>query len=95
MTIVNVVALAARLQPLADDRLRLAADVARRPGRIDVGGVDRVEAGGDEAIEQVERRLGVAVQPNTLPPNTTGAIEIGAAETTLLHATNSLGFAFS
>ena len=43
------------LQPLADDRLGLAALVARDPARVDVGRVDQVEAGLDEGVEQLER----------------------------------------
>src|SRR5579872_4084465 len=50
----DAVARAARLYPFADDRLGFAALVARRPGRIDVGRIDRVEAGFDEAIQQLE-----------------------------------------
>jgi hypothetical protein len=49
-------ALAPLLQPFADDRLRFAALIAGRPIRIDVGGVDRTEAGLGEPIEQRERR---------------------------------------
>ena len=36
----DAVALAAGLEPVADDRFRFSADVARRPARVDVGGVD-------------------------------------------------------
>lgn len=50
----DVVALAARLQPLADDRLAFAAGVARNPARIGVGGVDGVKAGLDEGVQQGE-----------------------------------------
>ena len=62
------------LQPLADDGLGFAALVAGRPARIDVGGIDEVEAGVDEGVEQAKEVLSSAVQPKTLPPNTSGAI---------------------
>ena len=39
------------LQPAADQRLALAALMARHPGRIDVGGVDHRPAGVDERVE--------------------------------------------
>ena len=62
-------------QPVADDRLRLAALVARDPGRVGVGGVDGVEPGVDEGVEQPRRPVASsAVQPKTLPPSTSGAI---------------------
>ena len=48
------VAIAAALQPLADDGLGFAALVARGPARIDVRGVDQLEAGVDEGVEQPE-----------------------------------------
>ena len=85
---------AARAQPIADDRLRLAALVARRPGRIDVGGVDRVQAGGAEAVEQVERRLGVGgPAEHVAAEHDGGDRKVGATETTLLHEPIPLGFA--
>ena len=45
-----------RCQPVADDRLGFAALVARHPARIDVRGVDEVEARLDEGVEQLEGR---------------------------------------
>ena len=79
-------ALAARLQPRADDRLGFAALVARRPSRIDVGGVDRAEAGADEAVEQVERGLGVGRPAEHIAAEHGGGNrKVGAAETTLVH----------
>ncbi|MBP2480371.1 hypothetical protein J3A72_000663 [Stenotrophomonas sp. PvP093] len=53
----HLVALAAAGKPLADQRLRFAAGIARHPGRIHIGGVDQVEAGVDEGIEQGEAGL--------------------------------------
>ena len=50
-------AVAAGLEPVADDGLALAAAVAGLPSRIDVGGVDAVEAGADKGVEQRERGL--------------------------------------
>ena len=77
---------AARAQPVADDRLGFAALVARRPGRIDVGGVDRVQARGAEAVEQIERRLGVGGPAEHIAAEyDRGDGKIGAAEAALLH----------
>src|SRR3546814_7441610 len=47
----------AALQPFADNGFAPAADMAVHPGGIDVRGVDCVEAGVEEAVEQVEGRL--------------------------------------
>ena len=51
----DAVAVAGRLQPPPDDRLRLAAGVTGCPRRVDVGGVDQVAAAGDERVEDAER----------------------------------------
>src|SRR5205814_1488993 len=44
------------LQPVADDRLGLAAGVPGHPDGVDVGGIDQVEPAGDEGVEDAERR---------------------------------------
>jgi len=44
----------ARRQPRADDRFRLAADVAGHPRGIHVGGVDQVAASGHKRVEHGE-----------------------------------------
>jgi len=41
---------------LADQSFALTAFVARRPGRIDIGGVDHHPAGVDERVEDGETR---------------------------------------
>jgi hypothetical protein len=43
-------------QPLADDRLGLAALVARHPGGIDIGGVDAGQPDIDQPVEDTEGR---------------------------------------
>jgi hypothetical protein len=53
----DLVPVLAALHPLADDRLGLAALVARHPARIGVGRVDGVQPGRDETVEQLERGL--------------------------------------
>ena len=55
----DVVAAPARREPLADDRLGLAARVAGHPPHVGVGGVDEVPAACRERVEHGER--GVAV----------------------------------
>src|SRR4029453_8293421 len=52
----DVVVPAAARDPTADDRLRFAALVAGHPAGIRIRGVDQVEAGADERIEEPERR---------------------------------------
>ncbi|CAM2149016.1 hypothetical protein PT2222_200147 [Paraburkholderia tropica] len=51
----DLVALAAAREPFADDRLRLAALVARHPGGVDVGGIDEIQARVGERVENRER----------------------------------------
>ena len=51
------IAVAARVEPLAEDPLGVAAGVARHPRRVAVGGVDEVAARGGVRVEHVERRL--------------------------------------
>ena len=72
----DLVALAAPLQPFADDRFGFAAAIARapsanrcRPCRCSRGPLD-------ECVEHRERAASSALQPNTLPPSTSGAIGI-------------------
>ena len=50
----DLVAIAARLHPFADDRLQLATMVVRHPTRIDIGGVDEIEASIEKGIEKRE-----------------------------------------
>ena len=47
----DLVAIASRLHPLADDGFRFTTLMPRCPARIDVSGVDGVEAGADEGVE--------------------------------------------
>ena len=51
----HLVALAALLQPFADDGFRFAAPVARRPAGRNVGGIDKVELIVHQRIQQIER----------------------------------------
>ena len=51
----DVVAVAARGHPAADDRLRTRRRGCRDPGRVRVGGVDEVAAGGRVGVEHGER----------------------------------------
>src|ERR1700739_217505 len=50
----DLVALAAALEPVADDRLALAALMARPPCRVAVRGIDKVQSRGYERIQYVE-----------------------------------------
>src|SRR5205823_4365406 len=50
----DLIAAARVLEPAADDRFRFAPLVAGRPAGVDVGGVDEVETGVDEAVKQFE-----------------------------------------
>src|SRR5690606_23507406 len=51
----GVVALAGAREPVADDRLGLAAPVALDPHRVRVGRVDRVESVSEKGVEQLDR----------------------------------------
>ena len=75
---------------MADHAFALAAAVAFDPTRVDVGGVDQVEAIVDEGIEQVERR-GLVGGPaeHVATEGERRDREAAAAEGTRLHA-NSL-----
>jgi hypothetical protein len=79
-------ALAAALEPVADDCFRLAAGVAGDPARIAVGAVERVETGVDETVKNGERGLLV-----NAPAEHIGAEhqrrdgKAGAAEGAMLH----------
>ncbi len=64
-----------RFHPLADDSIRFAAVIARRPGRVDVRGVDGVAARREELVGTAKEAALSAVQPNTLPPRTIGAVK--------------------
>ncbi|KAG1274334.1 hypothetical protein G6F64_015154 [Rhizopus arrhizus] len=48
----HLVALAAAGKPFADQRFGFAALVARDPARIDVGGVDEIQARVDQGVQQ-------------------------------------------
>src|SRR5690242_8463548 len=50
----HLLALAATLEPVADDGLRFAALVAGHPRGISVRGINEVKAGGNESIENLE-----------------------------------------
>src|SRR5208282_2704523 len=75
----------------ADDRLRFAAVIAGRPGRIGVGGVDGAEADAGEPIQNGERGLLVRrPAEHVAAKNQRGDVEVGAAETPKLHETPPL-----
>ncbi len=50
----NFAAIAASLHPVAENGFRLAALMTRNPGRISVGGVNKIEAGGDKGVQDFE-----------------------------------------
>jgi hypothetical protein len=84
-------AIAARLHPVADDRLGFAALVAGRPGRIGVRRIDGVESRREKTIEQRERGLRVRRPAEHIAAeHNRGGGEIGAAETTPFHGGTSL-----
>ena len=56
----------APLQPLANNRFGFSTLVARPPGRIDVGGVNGVEAMIDEGVEYLEASLLVDRPPENI-----------------------------
>ena len=77
----DVVAVAARRHPFADDRLRLAAAVARHAGHVDVGGVDEVAAAGEEAIEHGKRLVAVGGPAEHVAAEAEGGdVEVGARD---------------
>ena len=77
----DVVAVAARRQPLADDRLRLAAVVARHPRRVDVGGVDEVAAGRGVGVEHGEGVVAVGGPAEDVAAEAEGEdVEVGAGD---------------
>jgi hypothetical protein len=81
----DLVAIAAAFHPFADDRFGFAALVAGNPARIGIGGVDGVEAGADEPVEQVERGFlvgGPAEDVATQNKRRDG--QVGLTETTFL-----------
>ena len=49
-------ALAGMLQPVADDGFRFASGVARNPGGIDVRGIDKIQSGVDESVQDLKGR---------------------------------------
>ena len=68
-------------EPVPDDRLRFATGVARRPVRVRVGGVDRVEAVIDEGIEDGEGgRLIDRPAEDVGAEHERGDVEAGGAE---------------
>ena len=70
---------AARRQPLADDRLRLAAFVARGARHVDVGGVDEVAAAGDVGVEHGEGLFAVGGPAEDVAAEAeAGDVEVGA-----------------
>jgi hypothetical protein len=71
----------AAAQPAADDGFRLATAIARHPGRVDVGGIDQVEAGIDEGIKQREGSLLVgAPAKHVAAERQWGHLQAGAAQ---------------
>ena len=53
----NLVPIAPGLHPVADQRLGFTALSTWRPARIDVRGIDHVEAPGDESVQEAESGL--------------------------------------
>ena len=53
----DIVTSATLLEPVPDDGLGFTAPISRRKPGIDVGGVDQIESGGDEGVEQPEGGL--------------------------------------
>src|SRR5437879_4673065 len=51
----NLVAIATLLKPVADHRLGFAALISGHPLRIDVRGIDKIEAGSDKCVQQLKR----------------------------------------
>jgi transposase len=77
---------AARVQPLADNGLGLAALVARGPARVHVGGIDAVEARADEGVEQLERGALVGCPAEYVTAEDQRRdLQSGFSEGTLLH----------
>ena len=82
----DAAAVPARLHPFADDRLGFAAHIARDPGRIDIGGVDGVEAGRRKAIQHRERGLLVRRPAEHIAAeHERGDGKISASQTAKLH----------
>ena len=76
----------ARLEPAADNGLGLAALVAIGPGRVDVGGVDGVEAMIDEGIEHGEAGLFIdGPAKHIAAEHQRDDIDTGIAKWTLVH----------
>jgi len=77
----------AALQPVADDRLGLAALVANRPRGIDVGGIDGIEAMVDKGIENVETGLLINGPSEHIATEHQGRdVQSGFAQWTLIHS---------
>jgi hypothetical protein len=72
---------AAALERLADDRLRLAL-------RVDVGGVDEVDAGVERAVDDPDRRFVVGLPPGAEHHRSQAEradLHSGASEAAVLH----------
>ena len=81
----HLVAAFAVPHPFADDGLGFAALVSGNPARIGIGRIDRVEAGIDEPVEQVERGLLVGgPAEHVAAKDERGDFEAGLAEGALL-----------
>jgi hypothetical protein len=74
------------LHPLANDRLRLAAAVTWRPGRIDIGCVNGIEASFGEAVEHGEGPLLVSgPAEHVSPQHERGDLQASAAKAARYH----------
>jgi len=73
--------LATALEPAAHDGFRFATLVARHPGRVHIGGVDQIEAGIDEGVQQCKRGLLVRTPAKHVAAKRDGGhFEAGTAE---------------
>ena len=81
----DLVAVAARLHPPADDGFRFAALVAGHPARIDIGRVDGIETGVGETVENVEGGLLVGrPAEHVAAQHQRGDVEIGSTQAAFL-----------
>ncbi|MGY4318905.1 hypothetical protein ACVWW1_008232 [Bradyrhizobium sp. JR3.5] len=82
----DAVAVAAHLHPLADDRLGLAAVMARHPARIDVGRIEERQSMLQHGVEQAKRRRLVHRPAEHIAAEAEGRDgEAGTAERAMLH----------
>ena len=63
----DALAAAARRQPIADHCFAFSPLMARHPGGVDIGRVDKAEAGGDKSVKQCERRFFIRRPAKDIP----------------------------